>query len=55
VVMSLVLLCFDLAPPGAIWYHFCTSGTSGDTVLISLPPEQFGIMQFDILRKDKGF
>jgi hypothetical protein len=34
---------FDLAPPGAIWYQSGRIHSRVTSVLISLPPEQFGI------------
>ena len=35
---------FDLAPPGAIWYRLIAQVSNAGGVLISLPPEQFGIV-----------
>jgi hypothetical protein len=40
-------ICFDLAPPGAIWYFGDDNGSAMMRVLISLPPEQFGIVSVD--------
>ena len=34
---------FDLAPPGAIWYHERINYWTAVLVLISLPPELSGI------------
>ena len=39
-----VLSGFDLAPPGAIWYYLISDTLFRKFVLISLPPEQFGIV-----------
>ena len=36
--------CFDLAPPGAIWYLVGETTNKNSPVLISLPPEQSGII-----------
>ncbi len=38
-----MMFSFDLAPPGAIWYSMMQMAVDEVMVLISLPPEQFGI------------